>query len=30
MADNAGITQSQERDSTYRRMQEPNNLCVSK
>ena len=29
-ADNAGITQSQARDTRYRRMQELNRLCVSK
>ena len=29
-ADNAGITQLQERDTRYRRMQELNMLCVSK
>ena len=29
-ADNAGITQSQARDTRYRRMQELNSLCVSK
>jgi len=28
--DNVGITQSQERDTRYRRMQEINRLCVSK
>ena len=27
-ADNADITQSQERDTTYRRMQEVNSLCT--
>jgi len=30
MADNAGITQLQARDTRYRRMQEINSLCVSK
>ena len=30
MADNAGITQSQTRDTRYHRMQELNSLCVSK
>jgi len=29
-ADKAGITQSQSRDTRYRRMQELNSLCVSK
>ena len=29
-ADNAGITQSQARDTRYRRMQELNRLCVSR
>jgi len=29
-ADNRGITQSQARDTRYRRMQELNSLCVSK
>jgi len=29
-ADNAGITQSQALDTSYRRMQELNRLCVSK
>jgi len=29
-ADNAGITQSQARDTRYRRMQELNSLCISK
>jgi len=29
-ADNAGITQSQARDTSYRQMQELNSLCVSK
>ena len=29
-ADNAGIIQSQARDTKYRRMQELNSLCVSK
>ena len=29
-ADNAGITQSQARDTRYRRMQEVNSLCISK
>ena len=29
-ADNAGITQSQARDTRYRQMQELNSLCVSK
>jgi len=29
-ADNAGITQSQERDIRYHQMQELNSLCVSK
>jgi len=28
--DNAGITQSQARDTRYRRMQDINSLCVSK
>jgi len=30
MADNAGITQSQARDTRYRQMQELKNLCDSK
>jgi len=30
MTDNAGITQLQARDTSYRRMQELNSLCVSK
>jgi len=30
MADNAGITKSQARDTRYRRMQELNSSCVSK
>jgi len=30
MADNAGITQSEARDTRYRRMQELNSLCVNK
>jgi len=29
-ADNAGITQSQARDTRYRLMQELNSVCVSK
>jgi len=29
-ADDAGITQSQARDTRYRRMQKLNSLCVSK
>jgi len=29
-ADNGGITQSQARDTRYRRMQELNSLCISK
>jgi len=30
MADNADVTQSQTRDTRYRRMQELNSLCVIK
>jgi len=30
MADNAGITQSQERDTRYRRIQEVNSLCTDR
>jgi len=29
-ADNTGITQSQARDTRYRRMQEPNRSCIAK